>query len=713
MMEIGSKEDFVFLTANALKNIAVSGRPLPIRHAEGKGELAMLGEDEAYLREMIQERRCFGSARSFSDDMPSSLEEDSFSDDRRILRVSDDVDEEHQIAEDILKNGSEAGSWIDPDALSESAGTLVVGSSGRDQTASESSESERRINDAIRAYDSGQQEAFAARKNAEDDADREYSKSVSDAKEARLDPATIASIEETRRGALSEEDARHEAAVNAEDELHAANVNRIVESGGDDINDLILREDERHALCEIDEKNLNLANVRKANAAYDIAILKMDDDYEEAVSEAARTRDRAVKTARDAYDIAVDGLRRTRNNVVETEVAGKGNSAFLDVMFARGYFETMHERSSKVDAALETESFARAWYSRMILYSRASTPAVRTFADFERMRCLSLSYGRINSQDTSWERIPFFFAGPSRWRGYGHVELSDAEFHNPRTWTAWRTIESTGWEISTDGFHFLYGTRREVGRIEKIVADIVEHRFESATGDDDRHNSQFAIVRVEFLPDGEPAKEYTDRIDAILDNPTGDAFGRVRAVYKEREDRWKAIDKAYSDAISAASEARSEAVGAGERSAILVMTEAGLVYGEDYADFSGSWAPRFSWIGDNSHSEDEEAALRMANGILDAVRESAGEDYNAAVSEAKEARWNARRACPPICINHRMRFSANIPVVGQKVYDESVVEVVTAINIFVVYKPKSHIGMDLSEYRKELSADDSETPGQG
>ena len=713
MMEIGSKEDFVFLTANALKNIAVSGRPLPIRHTEGKGELAMLGEDEAYLREMIQERRCFGSARSFSDDMPSSLEECSFSDDRRILRVSDDVDEEHQIAEDILKNGSDAGRWIDTEAMSESAGTLVVGYSGRDQTASESSESERRINDAIRAYDSGQNDAFVARKNAENEAEMEYSNSVSAAEKARRDPVVIAALEETRRGAISEEAARHEAAVNAEDELHAANVNRIAESGGDDINDLILREDERHALCEIDEKNLNLANVRKANAAYEIAILKMDDDYEEAVYEAERTRDLAMKTARKDYDIAVDGLRKTRNNVVETEVVGKGNSAFLDIMFARGYFENLNERSIKVDAALETESFARAWYSRMILYRRASTPAVRTFADFDRMRCLSLSYGRINIQETSWERIPFFFSGPSRWSGYGRVELIDAEFHNPRTWTSWSTIEATGWEISTDGFHFLYGTRREVGRIEKIVADIVEHRFESDTGDADRHNSQFAIVRVEFLPDGEPAKEYTDRIDAILDNPVGDYFGRVRAVYKEREDRWNAIDKTYSDAIAAATEARSEAVRAGENSAILVMTEAGLVYGEDYADFSESWAPRFAWIGDSSHSDDEEAALRKANGILDAVRKSAGEDYNVAESEANEARWNARRSCPPICLNHRMRFSASIPVVGQQVYDESTVDVVTAINIFVVYKPKSHIGMDLSEYRKELSADDSETPVQG
>ena len=78
-MDITKEDDFQFLTENALKNIAIKGRPYPVRDQK----LIMQGEDEAYIREAILEREYMVNGPSIGN-APVEVINKS---DERILRI--------------------------------------------------------------------------------------------------------------------------------------------------------------------------------------------------------------------------------------------------------------------------------------------------------------------------------------------------------------------------------------------------------------------------------------------------------------------------------------------------------------------------------------------------------------------------------------------------------------------------------------------------
>lgn len=168
------------------------------------------------------------------------------------------------------------------------------------------------------------------------------------------------------------------------------------------------------------------------------------------------------------------------------------------------------------------------------------------------------------------------------------------------------------------------------------------------------------------------------------------------------------INTRYSNAIKNATNVRNEATNAAYNVASQKLNES-FREGVYTWDGDGYMFPRF--IEDYVPTEEEEEIMfSVRNTLFDALTK-ADDDYKAAEDVALNARWEARRSLLPFYPNFRKIFSCTIHKYGEMTLDYGSLEIAEPFNIAIHFKPKSALGMDISEYRKEQEKEEEKEEG--
>lgn len=564
-MDIKEKSDFTFVTQDALRCITIDGHPYPIRNASGKGVLPILGDDFAYLQEALLERK-FLSYEPLSSLNESALDEAKPTYSERILKAPSTFDSEHNEVVSTMKK-----SWYNRNELASLNGITVARIAGAQASTAENEESVEMMKKAEKDHADALRTAEQNRLNADSNAENEYKAELKNEEDAWNKGAAVTAREKQRDDEIQSEASRHNEAVDYEKKRHDDNlaaINNKYESTPEDKDidfaqwdrDLKM-EDERHINAGAAENNAFVAKCESLITTCAVEVEKLVAEHEAKVAEIenkfADEKDRSAAI----YDAQVEKARVDYFEAVSSIVIGRRCDWLFDnYVCVKGAFDTLHQRAVQVANAAITTSCAHKWYERAYLYRRASTPLNRTFADLERMTTRILSYGGPSvPNNDKWATCPIFVCGA--YSVQYQEDLPSYKDEGPiggSSFTTGYPLAMSENTIKADDCYFVFGRRSEVERVEKIVADIWQYRYEkdedSTNEMRDNINREYSIQRVEFARKDEPAKQYTDMIDAIADQFQSD----MHALEENRDERISAVMEAYDKKVVNIEQKRAE-----------------------------------------------------------------------------------------------------------------------------------------------------------
>lgn len=540
-MDIESKTDFQFVTQEALKNVRVDGRPYPVRSQV----LVPLGQDAAYFKEALLERQYLAKEGQVS--QPYETEwKPSFGE--RILRVGRRCDDDRDAVGLLIRNHA----WMDADRLAGIADLMPAFSYGGEDKAGGSEAAE--AIDAIKAEaDTRIAELQAAYSSAVAESTETYNAQMLE-EETRWDKGSAVT---QRRDALAQDEANELTTWQAQAESEtAAYEARILELeqqradgdiSGNEYEAAVLAENRRHLFAAQRIDNEHYGTVARLRAECEKDVIALEREHEDLIAVIETLHAERLKVARETCESGEAAALQEKATAIREYIIGNSLTWWDNVLYdSETEGGAIGARNALVARAVKTESFAQGWYDRRYLYELASTPLRRLFADLETMTAL---------------RIPLVFFYHAAYKspggsvynresvepGYGYDESGvkkDEVIYYPD-----ESPESCK-------FYFLFGRRSEVGRVEKISADLHIRTKVWKNNGNVTDPVECYVVRTDFVFEGLADENRLAAWDAVED----DVLGRSEEIERSNAERMEAIDKAFDDAVKALEQTRDGAI---------------------------------------------------------------------------------------------------------------------------------------------------------
>lgn len=574
-----TKNDYRYLTENALARIAIEGKPYPVRAQK----LILTGEDEAYLREAIMERQQIASGSISQYDKP-------------ILKIT-------QANKRAWYYGSILGiadTWSSAEAIRTLAVPSGVVAFSRGRIERYDGLYPPGVENAIKQYQEAVNNAGDQYSNKKEAADNQFTsakKAAQDRHREAVQAATTQYDTDTARAAQnhqSEESSIEKRHASVVEEINAA-YQAALDKGDDPVEakaeyDAAMLEENN------DYKWKLLANDdlydKNESAAYN-TYAETISDAAEALSEAAKSANEAYQTALDnaktEYDSAIQAAEETRNNTIYSAVNGKGfHSWWAD--YWQAYTPAVREMEAERQKLKEQASCLQKYLRKTpeaeflsssfgvfkasyIVHAPAADATMRAFADLER------AVGKLNIVNPY---TVYRAAHTETWPS-GSVERPEA-YASRRPYIAEYYVADVGvgsYDVgySSTEFYIYYGKRHEIDRIKEIWVTYEVYRYESEEREEIYHvepdpdipdddgvrtryyyvyNRTHGLVRVRLQNKGIVAQRALEAIDKIRD----DLAEELAKIQKTRDDALADAQAAYLDAIAEADKTYDDSVAA-------------------------------------------------------------------------------------------------------------------------------------------------------
>ena len=663
-----NRDDYEFLTENALKRINIKGAPYPLRSQK----LVITGEDEAYLREAMLERRYI---KGMSADKYNSA----------ILRITRELLRAKWLYDPIstilqyssyewIDGVATERIWIDKDEAENFGSRLPQGAvisitgelvsekpGGVDEAIQECSAA---VAEANSDYGKDAKDAFNGLREDLDEMYEERDEKVSEAQSER--DSAVEQAQSRLESDLAQMKSEHDAAVDAIWQEYQ----RAMEDPDADHN-AARKKYEDNLLTENNDYAMNVS-ARKDKARLEKA--KAEDDYRKAVWDAEcdlydKAKKRYAEYAElvaglvETRDEAISSATRTRNSTIQSIETGALYSGYLIIS---GYDEggvfrgNVYVRGDGVtysNALLTIEDMWRGmtigklclgqylrktpllvgkpkydygeggWVvdSTFFAHAPSSDATMRAYADLERLRCCSVTPPKVYRsawyQTTAYDPIPNYY-DETRTEGIYHFVFEDKYLTNAGDYSL---------IYSSTEFAVYYGKKDELPMIDAIYATVRITRGESAyDGSDDKTTSNRTVgfIRVRLEKGAIQCESDLDEIDQVRKDlaDTLAHFAEIRdEAYKIAGDAYYlAIDraeKAYEEAVAEADKTLEEAKAANQRAYMASMEAAEKTFNTTVAEAE-----------ENEDIDDDERRRRIR---------AAEDAYNAAWSTALTTRGDA------------------------------------------------------------------------
>lgn len=656
-----NREDYVFVTENALKRIDIKGAPYPTRSQK----LVVTGEDEAYLIEAMRERGYL-----------NLMEPQAY--DGVILRITQTVLRAKWLYDGILAilkysqykwidGVARTCKWMDTEKVEGYASVMpsgaVVTLNGQNPTSTEPQGVAAAIADAQDEIDDLNDqlaEDLQSRFNLlSDDLNALYDlrdSLVEQAEETR--DSVVADAESSLQSALAQMKTEHEAAVKAiYDEYE-----RTIEDP--DADEEAAREKRDHDLLEEDNRyeidvsaRKDKARLEKADAESECrrATWDAECDLYDTAKEKYRTYAADVKELQDTCHDDIIDVESQRNQTITSLEQGAVYFGYLMLDTSAGhapkpagdgvdYSDTLAEMAD-TRKEMEIDALCLGKYLRktpllpakpqdakvsqdFVAHAPASDATMRAYADLERMRCLTMTPPFVY-------RNAYYITNTSGSISH-YDEKSTANGGNVEFYYKSESRDgSVVLNYSDTSFSVFYGRRLEVENdwVEAIYATVRIYRNESASSNDVPYttNRTLGFIRVKLEYEGIQCESDLADIDRVRDElaETLAHYAEIRdAAHKTATDTYYlAIDraqKAYDDAIDAAETARTNSFDAAHRTYMASMEAAEKTFNAKVAE-----------IEEDDELSDEEKEREI---------EDARSRYNSAWSAASDAEETARQS---------------------------------------------------------------------
>ena len=579
------KEDYRFVTEDALKNIAVRGNIFPIRGQK----LVLLGEDEAFLREAILERRFYEAGPGGQQITPY---------DSRIIesrpKLFSTIGELFSSIHGLITGAR----WYDADKLEEESEPITVYDVSGEEPP-DSSERMANVNDQLyeslvqinkvrRAASDGIGNAREALEDAKKVAFRTRESERKRIEGAYYDAVNAAN--ETYSGGMASEDERHTGRMKAIEDAYR----QAIKSGDPDASKKYIRDKHEELDLNDTKKTTLLHNLRTATAEADNmrseGIRAAENAYEEAVKDAEKTARETIAEIVENRDETIAGIEESSRMAAYASI---GAIPFPDGMnpdggdpspdypvynFHIGYAPEYHAFMKRTAACSIVKSCLDRYDAQYGRSYPSGTATNRMFADLERLVTLNIGSVSLYRKATHERLIYTYFTygdgelivhnedhrSPlgGEWEGptgssYGGMQL-DYNYDNA-TDTSYGVGHHRMKQYSQEDreFRVYYGRRHEIDQVEYILVDILFRRYDKKIttypgeeeGDDDQDTKlvahKYFIKRVKFTKSGICAEGLLNRLDA-LDDAYADAV-------KEEDDKYAEkiaeIEKDYNSSI--------------------------------------------------------------------------------------------------------------------------------------------------------------------
>ena len=656
-----NREDYVFVTENALKRIAINGAPYPTRSQK----LVVIGEDEAYLIEAMRERGYL-----------NLMEPQAY--DGVILRITQAVLRATWLYDGILAilkysqykfidGVARTCKWMDTEKVEDYASVMpsgaVVTLNGQNPTSTEPQGVAAAIADAqdeIDDLNDQLSEDLQSRFNLlSDDLNALYDlrdSLVEQAEETR--DSAVADAESSLQSDLAQMKTEHEAAVEA--------ITKEYQEAMDDPDADHEEARKKYEKDLLDENNgyeidvsarKDKARIEKADAESECRRTTWDAecDLYDTAKEKYRTYAADVKELQDTCHDDIIGVESQRNQTIASLEQGAVYFGYLMLDTGAGhaprpagdgvdYSDALAEMAD-TRKEMEIDALCLGKYLRktpllptkpqdakvsqdFVAHAPSSDATMRAYADLERMRCLTMTppfvyrnayyitdtIGSIPHYDekstASGGNVEFYYKSESR---DGSVVLN----------------------YSDTSFSVFFGRRLEVEKdwVEAIYATLRIYRNEYASSNDVPYitNRTLGFMRVKLDYEGIQCESDLADIDRVRDElaETLAHYAEIRdAAHKTALDAYYlAIDraqKAYDDAIDAAETARTNSFDAAHRTYMASMEAAEKTFNTKVVE-----------IEENDELDDEEKEREI---------EDARSRYNSAWSAASDAEETARQS---------------------------------------------------------------------
>lgn len=699
-----NRDDYEFLTENALKRIDVKGAPYPLRSQK----LVITGEDEAYLREAMLERRYINGMSA--DKYNSAILRIT----RELLRAKWLYDPISTILQyssyEWIDGVATERVWIDKDEAENFGSRLPKGAvisitgelvsekpGGVDEAIQECSAA---VAEANSDYGKDAKDAFNGLREDLDEMYEERDEKVSEAQSER--DSAVEQAQSRLESDLAQMKSEHDAAVDAIWQEYQ----RAMEDPDADHN-AARKKYEEDLLTENNDYAMNVS-ARKDRTRLEKA--KAEDDYRKAVWDAEcdlydKAKKRYAEYAElvaglvETRDEAISTATRTRNSMIQSIETGALYSGYLIIS---GYNEggvftgDINVRGDGVtysNALMTIEEMRREmtigklclgqylrktpllvgkpkydydeskWVvdSTFFAHAPSSDATMRAYADLERLRCCSVTPPRTY-------RSPYYsYQTGSTDRTY-HDETSSNGYSNFKIeLDDLRPGGDYSVNFSSTEFAVYYGKRLELEWVKDIYATVkIARSGDAHDGDSGTTESERTVgfMRVKLTKGSIQCASDLAEIDGIRDElaATLDAYAKTRdEAYKAADDAYylayDMASNAYDDAVEAADKALSEAMAANQRAYMASMeaaektlntTVAGIEEDESLDEYEKAARIRaamdaFDTKRVNARADKVSADFR-ATEIRDSAVESARRARRAAEEEATTARRTAKSA---------------------------------------------------------------------
>lgn len=690
---LNNKDDYVYVSQDALKNVSIKGSPYPAR----KQKLVPLGEDIAYLQEAISERKenvtgPSGGAGLLADYMPKHTS--------RILKIGD-------LSETIKEyvNELNLSDFFDPDKIEENGGQVSDSTSA---TSSASNDNDAYYQE-IANIDNRRHAEIERHSKALENLKKQYENEINRLRDVAYEAYSYAGRWVEIAVIVSEKAEKSRESEGKDNEKHEDKLAKLK----DDIERLkkAIDEDLSSSPEDIDRKEEKLASL-KAD------LIKLEDDFEirrNVINNAAiddidnyllrEAKEWLYKTNRAYEELervekeykskirkenklhskTEDELSRKENDI-KYQHYNKQTSGGLE------YSNKLIERAKSISkAALSTRSCAATFLETHSSISSA-TPMLRLYADLERMR---LKKASLPLYSRAW-KATFKNANGDSEATSGGCKSYIRDDLTPLidiSGNSLREISKEGYSYSTHSeFFIMAGGQKLFAKdgtplIDKIVVDVV-HRanfrdsekydaardkyldsVEEINKDENLSNEEkyealekayddfvetqkmfpvvyhnaLGIERVEFKFSEIPHKSLFESVDALWEQykeqVTKLAAKRVEAIREAAEKRSKAEEKAgkeYNKRIKEAAATRRDAVKKANRHFVESVYES--------AKGINSRIKKILNEGEEDASEQAAAILKeFKEQAIDPARQSLSEQIEAAKDAEDDAVADARK----------------------------------------------------------------------
>jgi len=663
-----NRDDYEFLTENALKRINIKGAPYPLRSQK----LVITGEDEAYLREAMLERRYIEGAN------PEKY-------DKAILRVTQAVLRAKWLYDGIAEDIFRTGKWMDADKVEDYESVMPSGAvvtlygqnptstkpAGVDAAISDAQDDIDDLNDELAEDLQAKYDAFESEiEGLYEDRDAK----VADAEMARDD--AVSQSESSLQSALAQMESEHEAAVETitkeyqeamddPDADHDAARKKYEKDLLDENNGYAMDVSARRDKARL-EKSEAENECRKATwdaecDLYDEAKLKFD-------SFAAETEELKKTCADDIADVesqrnqAIASLEQSAvyyGFLALDETAGYEPKPGGDgVEYSDALAEMAEGRREMEIAALCLDKYLRKTPllvsepasgkidATFVAHAPSSDATMMAYADLERMRCLTTTPPAVY-------RNAYYTGDPNDGASYSDEKATGSGGNVQFYYKSGNVVL----DYSDTSFSVFFGRRLELEEdwIDAIYATVRIYRSETARSDDVplTINRTLGFMRVKLENEGVQCESDLADIDRIRDElaETIAHFAETRDTVKEAatEVYYLAVDaaqKAYEKAEDDAEDALTDAEDAAHRTYMASMETAERAFNTKVAEIEEDGE-----LSDEEKKRQIEAAQSRYDSAWSAAlsaevaaKQSARSAYDTALTAAANTRQDAEEA---------------------------------------------------------------------